>query len=306
MRYASVLLSVFAALSMAIAASAFAGVPEARVAAYTALELDGSVVGYVDGVQVATSDTGFLVDKQGLSRDIAALHAAPITFEVGADMGKPMYDWIKASLDRGGAGARKSGAIIFADYNYKELSRLEFTNALLTEVAFPALDAASQKAATMTVTIQPESSSRTFPRGKNTLTSRKQKAWLCSNFKFEVGRFQLQDGASGCSQPPLRNPTYQPSSAQTASVLFNPREYQRFADWQNDLFCSGLPQESSESPCTFTYLDPDGATLFTATYPGAGLFKLTPNLDDSGALVSYTAQLYVTGDPTFEAFVPGP
>lgn len=306
MRFGRVLPSSLAALSFAFAASAFAGVPEGRTAAFTALELDGSFVGYVDAVTIATPDTTFLVDKQGLSKDIAGLHAAEITFEVGADMGKPMYDWIKASMASGGGGARKDGAIIYADFNYKELSRLEFTNALLTEVAFPALDAASHDPAKMTVTLRPEGSSRTFPRGKNTLSERKQKAWLCSNFRIELGRFQLPDGASGGSPPLMRNPTYEPSALQTASAIFSPREYTLFADWQNALYCSGLPPESSESSCTFTYLDPDGATLFTVTYPSAGLVKLTPNVDDSGSPVSYTAQLYVTGEPTFDASVPAP
>src|SRR4051794_33951719 len=38
-----------------------------------------------------------------------------ITFECGARMGKPMYDWIKASFDH--KYERKNGAIHAADYN---------------------------------------------------------------------------------------------------------------------------------------------------------------------------------------------
>lgn len=303
MRYGRVVLVALAALCIVRAAPAYDPVPESASVSYFALELDGAFVGYIDAVQLATSDTGLLVDKRGLSKDIANLHATEITFQADAAMGKPMYDWIKSSMNMGSSG-RKSGAIIYADFNYKALSRLEFQNALITEVGFPALDAASKDAAKMTVTIRPESSSRTFARTKDPLTARKQKAWLCSNFRVDLGRLQFSPDASACSQPPLINPTYGPPAMEVASVIFNPREYQLFLDWQNILYCSGAPQESNESPCTFTYQDPDGATLFTTSFISTGLFKLTPNTDATGAVVSYTALLYVTGGASFDSSVP--
>lgn len=305
MRYGRVVLTALAALWIVRTASAFEPVAEKASASNFALELDGAFVGYVDAVQLATSDTGFLVDKKGLSKDIANLHATEITLQADAAMGKPMYDWIKASMARGGAGARKDGAIIYADFNYKPLSRLEFHNALITEVGMPKLDAASKDAAKMTIKIQPETTSQTFARPKYPLTTRKQKAWLCSNFRLDLGG-RLSSGASACTQPPMLNPTLDLPAVQVASVTFDSQQIQAFADWQNALYCSGLPQESSESACTFTYLDPDGATLFTTSFISSGLFKLTPNTDATGAVVSYTAQLYVTGDPSFDAFVPTP
>ena len=307
MRYGKFLLLTLAAGSIALAVSASGAVPESRSVSYVALELDSAFVGYVDACQVATSDTGLLVDKTGLSMDIANLHATEITFQADAAMGKPMYDWIKASFDKPlSTGGRKDGAIIYADFNRKELSRLSFQNALITEVGMPALDATSKDAAKMTIKILPESTSRTFPKKPNQISERKQKAWLCSNFRFELGRVQLKGSMSACQQSPMYNRALDRPAAQVASVTFDPQDLQAFLDWQQALYCSGAPQESSESACTFTYLDPDGATLFTSSFVSTGLFKLTPNADATGSVVSYTAQLYVIGGGSFDSFATTP
>jgi hypothetical protein len=45
---------------------------------------------------------------------------------------------------------------VVADFDLRVRQRREFTNALITEVGFPALDAASKDAAHLTVRIKPE------------------------------------------------------------------------------------------------------------------------------------------------------
>jgi hypothetical protein len=54
-------------------------------------------------------------------------------------MPKPLFDWIAAALTM--SYVRKNGAIITADFNRAEQSRLEFKNALITEIGIPACDA---------------------------------------------------------------------------------------------------------------------------------------------------------------------
>jgi hypothetical protein len=306
MRYKRTFQVALASVWIALSAAASGEAPARRGVSSVALVLDDGFVGYVDSAQFATSDTGLLVDKQGLTKDIANLQASEITFQIGADMSKPMYDWIKASMDRAGTGARKSGALIYSDFDRKELSRVEFRNALLAEVDMPALDAASTTAATMTIKIRPESTSRSFDHAKSSIDQRKQKTWHSSNFRLELGGLPLGTDALGGTQPPMLNPALGQPAVQYASVIFNPKEYQLFVEWQQALYCSGLPPESSERTCTFTYLDPDGATLFTSAFVSTGLFKLTPNTDASGAVVSYTAQLYMTGGASFDAAISTP
>jgi hypothetical protein len=69
-------------------------------------------------------------------------------------MSNGFYQWIQDLLNH--KYLRKHGALIDADYRYVERSRLDFVNALITEVGFPALDAASKAACRMTVKFAPE------------------------------------------------------------------------------------------------------------------------------------------------------
>ena len=69
-------------------------------------------------------------------------------------MPKPLFDWIAATLTM--SYMRKNGAIITADYNRVEQSRLQFNNALITEIGIPACDAASKELGYLTVKFAPE------------------------------------------------------------------------------------------------------------------------------------------------------
>src|SRR5215216_2045558 len=87
-----------------------------------------------------------------------------------------------------GKDVRKNGAIITADYEGKELSRLSFHNALITEIGFPALDASSKDTAKMSIKITPEYTRRQANSGASLLKDRlgrtSQKQWLASNFRL--------------------------------------------------------------------------------------------------------------------------
>src|SRR4051794_3171223 len=90
------------------------------------LEIDGVNVGRLAGasggesrfdVVIADYDADGNPDKLigGLS------HGTEFTLEVGARMSKAVYDWISASMDD--PTVRKNGAIIAANYDFKELTR---------------------------------------------------------------------------------------------------------------------------------------------------------------------------------------
>src|SRR5262245_16828365 len=107
----------------------------AYVAGKYALDLDGVATfiqdasgggAYADVVEEQVAPTGFT------KKHIAGVKYEDITINCGTGMSKSFYEWIKTSLDL--KYPRKDGAIVAADYDYKEFSRLEFTNALITEV----------------------------------------------------------------------------------------------------------------------------------------------------------------------------
>ena len=117
-----------------------------------------------------------------------------ITITVGATVAPAFFDWIKASID--GKHERRNGAIVGYDFNGKEVSRRQFTNAILSELQLPALDAAGKTSATITVKIAPETLE--FIKGDGSAFKPayaqneigKQQRWLVSNFRFTIDRFK--------------------------------------------------------------------------------------------------------------------
>lgn len=156
-----------------------------------ALDLDGEMTGWLYSVEGghATSDvvTG---GPRGETKHSAGVKYEDIVLACGTGMSKAFYEWMMACADR--RYIRKNGAIVTCDYNYKELSRLEFNNALMTEVAFPALDAASKDAAKMTIKISPEATRmKTGAAGGTVLRTKDsaiQKKWLPANFRLKIDR----------------------------------------------------------------------------------------------------------------------
>ncbi len=80
-----------------------------------------------------------------------------VSFKCGTGMSREFYNWIDTAIKfTSNVDGRKNGAIVHFDYDYNELSRLTFHEALVTEFAMPALDASSKDPAMMTVKFKPE------------------------------------------------------------------------------------------------------------------------------------------------------
>src|SRR5262245_5535175 len=105
-----------------------------------ALELDGI-------------DAGWIMSAEG-GHASADVKYEDITLTFGTGMSKAFYGWMKDSFDH--KHSRKNGAIIAATFDHKEMSRMTFTNAIIQEIGFPALDAASKDAAKLTLVLEPE------------------------------------------------------------------------------------------------------------------------------------------------------
>jgi phage tail-like protein len=117
-----------------------------------------------------------------------------ITLTVGAAMSPSFWTWVKGSLE--GKPERHSGAVVACDYDGCERSRRSFYQALITEIQFPALDAASKTAAAINIKLSPErvtfekgnGSKITPSQGNNEGT--KQKMWMSNNFRITMDRFK--------------------------------------------------------------------------------------------------------------------
>src|SRR5829696_5867330 len=142
----------------------------AYAAAHFALELDGK------------KDVGLFrsIEGGGVKADVMTYqHAAnkehgyerwqilgkpkfeDLKLQVGMSMSAPFYEWMRDFFQ--GTATRKSGAILAADFYYKERARRTFREALVKDITFPKLDATDKNAAYMNVGIAVED--MTFAKG---------------------------------------------------------------------------------------------------------------------------------------------
>jgi len=172
--------------------------PQATTAArgYTAgkfgIELDGIMAGWLQSAEGGHATSDVVTQKTGTGplqqKHIAGVKYEDITVSCGTGMSRTLYEWIKASFEN--QHVRKNGAITACEYDSREISRVEWTHGQISEVGFPALDAASKDAAKLTVKIAPETTRAVKGSGKPSAGAKLQavqKKWLPANFRLKIG-----------------------------------------------------------------------------------------------------------------------
>ncbi|MBL8625464.1 MAG: phage tail protein [Myxococcales bacterium] len=111
----------------------------------------------------------------------------PITLEVGLCKANPIIDIVEKIVNSR-QHKRLSGEIFHADANSKSRFEQDFKNAMITEIGFPALDAAGKDLAMMKLKLQPEEASfragdgSSIPMG----SEKPQKTWQNNSFRLEI------------------------------------------------------------------------------------------------------------------------
>lgn len=155
-----------------------------------AITIGGSAPGYVRKVDMGKLSNEIITENLGgtirQKKHAGKMKHDPITLEVGIGMGKELYTWIKNSFDN--KHTRMDGEVLIADHDYKVMRRMEFVNALVSEVGVPAMDAAGKEALYFTVKLQPETVR--FADGGGNIGAVKigenQKKWVSNNFRFDA------------------------------------------------------------------------------------------------------------------------
>jgi phage tail-like protein len=303
--------TVLSALGTGVALSSFR--PEALLAdpqadrrAYTAgkfaLELDGVMAGWLHSVEGGHATSDVVNEKVGpdnlQKKHIDNVKYEDITLACGTGMSRAFYEWIRASI--GHQNLRKNGAIITCDYNYKEISRMEWNGALITEVGFPALDAASKDAAKMTIKFNPEVTRMTVKPGGNVagaFATKAQKKWLPSNFRLQIANLDCtrvnKIEAITVKQKVVENPVgemraYQkePASVEAPNLVITLAEASAmgFSNWQKESVMSGKNSKANAKTGQLDYLTEDlREPLFTLHFQNLGIFKLTPEKVEAGS-----------------------
>jgi hypothetical protein len=237
------------------------------------LELDGEIVGAPqssEGGGASAIVNGSLDSALVVRKDVTGVTYDPISVGVGLGMGPAFFDWVRGFFERD--FQRRNGAIISADFNYRELSRREFQDALVTEVAFPTLDGGSKEPAFMTVKLQPESTQfKPGSGGKVTPPApSKAKNWLVSNFDVELSglesatkRVSKVDGFAVKTkfleqEGEIRPFESQPYLEVPNLVLSVPtRDVQPFVDWFEDFVIKGNAGPENERKGAIVCLAPN-------------------------------------------------
>lgn len=116
-------------------------------------------------------------------------HAGPLepeacAFEAGLLQQPGFYELVNSVL--AGTAGRTALSIVALDLNYAVKGRLDFSNALITEVTFPKLDASSKESAFLTIKFKADEVKYSSGGGEK-WTATAQKAASTGNFKVMVG-----------------------------------------------------------------------------------------------------------------------
>lgn len=168
----------------------------AYAAAHFALELSGidnlGVLRSIEGgglkAEVMTYQNGGTYERW---RQLGKPSFEDIKLQIGMAMSEPFYKWIEEFFK--GNADRKNGAIVAADFYYKERARREFTDAMIKELTLPKFDGQDKNTAYMNVTLGVENilfkkgdEGKSLNQNAGTET---QKAWKACNFTFSIDGF---------------------------------------------------------------------------------------------------------------------
>ena len=218
-----------------------------------------------------------------------------IKLQVGMAMSQPFYAWIADFFD--GKANRKTGAIVAADFYYKERARREFKEAMIKELSFPKLDGSDKNPAYMTVGFSVEDI--VFKKGGGQKLAPpqgfdKQKHWTARNFRFKVDGFEAPckrvskidaftvkqnviEYHAGGQRAPVKTPS--PIEFPNITFYLPEADAQPFHDHAKKRIADGeVPGRLTGSLETY---DADKKTLFTLSYSGADVIGVTPDRSDS-------------------------
>jgi hypothetical protein len=238
------------------------------------LEIDGYNAGFLKKFSGMAMEADIVSNDLGpdnvQKKHVSNIKWTPGKATVGIGMGKGMYDWIQAAFDKG--YMTKNGAFTSADFNYKAMSRLDFMNALITGVTVPKLDGASKDAAYFDVEFEAEQVRWTKGGGEDIRgkIGPKQKAWLCSNFRVEIGALPCSRVATvdtftwKCSVAPdqigiFREPTKHPAKVTVPEIKLSisSADHDAWAQAAKKWFVDGHHLEGDEMTGRIVFLDPN-------------------------------------------------
>lgn len=271
------------------------------------LELDGAFVAFVTSMEGGNAFADIVPEAVGPDL-IQRKQPGPVRFEdividvSLSSVAAPLTNWITGTLAKGPTS--KNGAIVYANViNFNEVKRLEFFNAVLTEVTVPATIASEGKRVVMlTLRITPQSTRLTGGTGK-TLTSPLKtttKNILSTNFRFNVqglesscGRISKVDSITAkrllagavVGQDKLRQSAPGVLDCSIVRITLPEADAGPFYAWLDKSIVQGNPGD--ERAGVLEWLDPTLTTVIASVQlNGLGIVRYAPDPIKAGSTVT--------------------
>lgn len=266
-------------------------------------ELDGLDAGWIWSFEGGMPTTEVVSEKLGpdhlIHKHVSGLKYEDISVSFGSGMSKDFWKWIHDSFTQN--YNRRNGALIAADADYKEKTRLTFYDALVNEIAFPALDSQAKDPSKVTVKITPERT-RSDVRNKNTavrgsIDRAKQHLWQNSNFRLRIDGLDtatasvtkieslvLKQKLTQYSIGEMRDYQMEPVQVEYPNLVVTVPESRStaFDKWFKTFVVDGKCAEGDEKTGTLEFLTPNlQRTLLQIDFHGLGIFKCTPDKAES-------------------------
>ena len=280
------------------------------------LNLDGDTnAGYLKSVDGGLVKGSIVEEKIGPEyiqfKHLSTIEIEPVSMEVGMAVSKPLFNWIKASWSDTGF-QRKSGSIIHGNFNQDAVIEQEFTQALISETVFPALDGSVTDPAYLTVKFQPETLVLKKSNGKlKGVIPKTQKLWSPANFRLTIDKLDcshvnkidaitVTQSIKAFHYGTERHPELEPTGLQFSNItLYTALAHaDEFIKWHNDYVVKGDKDTNQEKQGAIEFLDPtvdDKTPLFTINLINLGIFGLSIEKSEANAdaIKRCKIQLYV-------------
>lgn len=243
------------------------------------------------------------------TKNVANISYTPAKMEVGIGMGKQMLEWIQAAFDH--SFLTKSGMITAVDFDGNAISNQSFQGALITKIGLPAFEGSSKEPAYFNIEWESEmvrwepASGKAGPAKAGT----KQKAWLCSNYRVEMGDLpceriskidaitytvKVQRDHVGIN----REPTLHPTATEISDLKFTISAADHGAWWKKtkDFLIDGNHLQANEMQGRIVFLGPDlKEELGELTLVNCGIKQFDDEAMEANkdAVKRFTVTLYV-------------
>lgn len=282
-----------------------------------ALDLDGMRAGWIFSYEGGMAQGEVVPEKIGHDnlehKHISGIKYEDIAMTCGPAMSREFYKWIKNSFKKD--YERKTGAFVQADYDFTEMSRLNFYEALVTEVGFPACDASSKDMARLTVKMSPEWTRFEMKKGGKITGGAmagtdpiKQKRWLSRNFEVKIDGLDcsrinkvesitIKQKVAEVPLGEMRELYREPTTISYSNVVLSMPEShaESWLKWYDSFVIKGKCEPSDEKHGHIRYLHEDMKTMVCdIELMRLGIFKVTPDKAEAGSdkIRSVKVELY--------------